>query len=179
MATKKQTQANKKNALRSSGPKSSDGKQQSSINAQTHGLNQQMQALTNPEIIILQALFETDGLSADEALELAEAHSARSRVRVARHQAWSAVYHSHKMDPKIFGALYDASAEEIAKLDKEFNGKFWHRTAKNCFLKPFSSEQDRSDRVTMAFLDKQRRLNRYDVKAVSTLSKLYKKAYKT
>ena len=32
-------------------------------------------------------------------------------------------------------------------------------------------------KVCLRFLDKQRRLNRYEVKAVSQLSKLYKRAY--
>lgn len=81
------------------------------------------------------------------------------------------------MKPDLFGSWSRASVTEVDTLDKEFDGKHWHGTEKNGFEHPFDDEQERSDQVTLSFLDRQRRLNRYDVKAVSTLSKLYKKIY--
>ena len=178
MTTNKQAQANKKNALRSSGPKSSDGKQQSSMNALSHGLNQNLYTLTEPEMSIVQRLFEADGLSADEALELAEAHSARARVRAARSQAWLKVFESTEMDPEYHGKMHDLSSDHLSDIDLDMGGRIWRNLLKHQLERPFEGEKDRNEQVTMAFLDKQRRLNRYEVKAVSTLSKLYRKAYK-
>ena len=135
MTTAKQLHANRKNAQHSSGPKTSEGKVQSSINARSHGLNQAFDLLVSPEITVLQTLFENDGLSEEVAFELAQAHCGKARVRRARAQAWS---------------------------DLET---------------PFEDDPDRSVQRALAILDRQRCLNRYDVKAVSTLSKLYKQAY--
>ena len=45
------------------------------------------------------------------------------------------------------------------------------------FEQPSESEQEQDEQAALRFLDKQRRLNRYEVKAVSQLSKLYKRAY--
>ena len=179
MATDKQHWANKANAKRSSGPRTEKGKQRSSINAVGHGLNQELNQLTQPEITHLQTLFAGDGLSADESLILAEAHCARARVRAARAEAWNSVFNSQEMDPDERGRFSEASPEFLAEMDETVGGKEWQTILPYFFLKPFSNEKERVDEVTITFLDKQRRLNRYDVKAVSTLSKLYKKAYKT
>jgi len=179
MATEKQKQANKSNAQQSSGPQSEQGKLRSSINAVSHGLNKSMTILIQPEVTVLQSLFEDDGLPSDQAIELAEAHSARARVRAARKQAWESILSSQEMDPDERGRFSEASPEFLAEMDQTVGGKEWQTILPYFFLKPFSNEKERVDEVTITFLDKQRRLNRYDVKAVSTLSKLYKKAYKT
>jgi len=178
MATEKQKQANKINAQQSSGPQSSQGKQRSSINAESHGLNKSMNTLIQPEVAVLQSLFEDDGLPSAQAIELAEAHSARARVRAARKQAWESIFSSKRMDPEERGLLSQASADFLADIDLELGGKFWRKVLIHQFERPFDDDNDRNQQITMKFLDKQRRLNRYDVKAVSTLSKLYKKAYK-
>jgi hypothetical protein len=177
MATDKQHRANRANAKRSSGPRTENGKQRSSINAVGHGLNQDLNLLTQPEITQLQNLFEADGLTADESLTLAQAHCARARVRAARNQAWAVVFNNEEITSGERGELYDASPEYLARLDSALGGKYWRKIMKHKFEKPFSNMQDRVEQITLQSLDKQRRLNRYDVKAVSTLSKLYKKAY--
>ena len=177
MTTAKQLHANRKNAQHSSGPKTSEGKVQSSINARSHGLNQAFDLLVSPEITVLQTLFVIDGLSEEAAFELAQAHCGKARVRLARSQVWESVYTSSEMSPDERGRFSDASEEFLAEMDEEVGGKEWRAILPHFFLKPFANEKERFDEVTLTFLDKQRRLNRYDVKAVSTLSKLYKQAY--
>lgn len=179
MATDKQIKANRTNAKRSSGPRSEQGKQRSATNAVAHGLNQAFTTLTNPEITTLQTLFVNDGLSEETAFELAQAHCVKARVRAARSQSWQGVYTSTEIASVERGELYDASPEYLARLDSVLGGKYWRKIMKHKFEKPFTDDNDRNEQVTLTFLDKQRRLNRYDVNAVATLSKLYKKAYST
>lgn len=178
MTTAKQLRANRINAKHSSGPKTSEGKIQSSVNARSHGLNQAFDTLLNPEMNVLQILFENDGLSTEEASELVQAHCAKARLRAARSQAWLSASKSSEIASGERGELYGASPEYLALLDSALGGKYWRKIMKHKFEKPFSNMQDRIEQITLQSLDKQRRLNRYDVKAVSTLSKLYKKAYK-
>ena len=177
MATDKQERANRENARHSSGPRSQLGKQRSSFNAIAHGLNQQT-LLTTDDAALLKRLFEADGFSPELSLELAEAHCARARVKQARYQAWLYVFESLEMDPEKRGVLYGASEEFLAEQDEIMGSQKWRKLLSFHFEKPFENAADRNTHVTMDFLNKQRRLNRYDVKAVSHLSKLYKKAYK-
>lgn len=176
MATDHQKRANQLNAKRSTGPKSSQGKGRSSKNAIKHGLNATLDSLS-PETQSLQALFIEDGLSQDEALQLAEAHIARARVRKARQQAWLDVYNSADLDPDDRGTYYWMSEEHRRDMDLTFGGKYWRALATNALSKPFVDQNDRNEQVTLEFLEQQRRLNRYDVRAVSQLTKRYKRAY--
>ena len=173
----KQTKANRANAKHSSGPKSAKGKQRASLNAVAHGLNQRIDHLIFPEVSLLQTLFEDDGIATDEALALAEMHVTRARVRAARQQAWQATYGDAEVDPKQRGGLYNAPPELLAAVNQQMGGSDWQRFLPFLFEKPFESEQEQDEQAALRFLDKQRRLNRYEVKAVSQLSKLYKRAY--
>jgi len=56
-------------------------------------------------------------------------------------------------------------------------GGEWQSFLPFLFEKSFESDQEQDEQAALRFLDKQRRLNRYEVKAVSQLSKLYKRAY--
>jgi len=173
----KQAKANRANAKHSTGPKSTEGKQRASLNALAHGLNQRIDHLIYPEASLLQALFENDGVATDEALALAEAHVTRARVRAARQQAWQAIYDDSQVDSKQRGSLYDASPELLAAVNQQMGGRDWQRFLPFLFEKPFESGREQDEQAALRFLDKLRRLNRYEVKAVSQLSKLYKRAY--
>jgi hypothetical protein len=173
----KQVKANRANAKHSTGPKSTEGKQRSSLNALAHGLNQRIDHLICPEASLLQALFENDGIAADEALALAEAHVTRARVRAARQQAWQTIYGDAEVDLKQQGSLYNASPELLAAVNQQMGGSDCQHFLPFLFEKPFESGREQGDQAALRFLDKQRRLNRYEVKAVSQLSKFYKRAY--
>jgi hypothetical protein len=173
----KQAKANRANAKHSTGPKSAEGKQRASLNALAHGLNQRIDHLICPEVSLLQALFEDDGIAADEALALAEAHATRARVRAARQQAWQTIYGDVGIDSKQRGSLYNAPPELLTAVNQQMGGSDWQHYLPFLFEKPFESGQEQDEQAALRFLDKQRRLNRYEVKAVSLLSKLYKRAY--
>jgi len=173
----KQTKANRINAKHSTGPKSTEGKQRASLNALAHGLNQRIDHLICPEASLLQTLFENDGIATVEALALAEAHVTRARVRAARQHAWRAIYGDAEIDPKQRGSLTNASPELLAAVNQQMGGRDWQHFLPFLFEKPFESGGEQDDQAALRFLDKQRRLNRYEVKAVSQLSKLYKRAY--
>ncbi len=173
----KQAKANQANAKHSTGPKSTEGKQRASLNALAHGLNQRIDHLICPEVSLLQTLFEDDGIATDEALALAEAHVTRARVRAARQQAWRAIYGDVEIDPKQRRGLYNAPLKLLTTVNQQMGGSDGQRFLPFLFEKPFESEQEQDEQAALRFLDKQRRLNRYEVKAVSQLSKLYKRAY--
>jgi len=118
----KQKKANRANAKHSTGPKSTEGKKRASLNALAHGLNQRIDHIICPEVSLLQALFEADGIAIDEALALAEAHVTRARVRAARQHAWQAIYGDAEIDPKQRGSLSNASPELLAAVNQQMGG---------------------------------------------------------
>jgi len=87
------------------------------------------------------------------------------------------IYGDVEIDSKQQGSLYNASPELLAAVNQQMGGRDGQRFLPFLFEKPLESEQVQDDQAALRFLDKQRRLNRYEVKAVSQLSKLYKSAY--
>ena len=73
MTSSKQRAANKLNALKSSGPKSGDGKRRSSANATKHALSLPVnEHFFAKEIILIAALVRADCDSDSQAMELAK-----------------------------------------------------------------------------------------------------------
>ena len=65
-------QANRRNALKSTGPRSRRGKQSSSLNALRHGLSGGFDLrLNDPDVSAISALIERDGVEPQQATELA------------------------------------------------------------------------------------------------------------
>jgi hypothetical protein len=65
-------QANRRNALKSTGPRSRRGKQSSSLNALRHGLSGGADLrLNDPDVSAISALIELDGVDLQQATELA------------------------------------------------------------------------------------------------------------
>ena len=65
-------QANRRNALKSTGPRSRRGKQSSSLNALRHGLSGGFDLrLNDPDVSAISALIELDGVEPQQATELA------------------------------------------------------------------------------------------------------------
>lgn len=94
MATDKQIAANRRNAQKSTGPKTLNGRATSSRNAFRHGLTRPLTEdptiLTEAYLLAATIAVDEPGLqSNDAALEIALTHLAIRRVRAARNQALS------------------------------------------------------------------------------------------
>jgi hypothetical protein len=71
-ASPQKRQANRRNALKSTGPRSRRGKQSSSLNALRHGLSGGADLrLNDPDVSAISALIELDGVQPQQATELA------------------------------------------------------------------------------------------------------------
>ena len=71
-ASPQKRQANRRNALKSTGPRSRRGKQSSSLNALRHGLSGGADLrLNDPDVSAIAALIELDGVEPQQATELA------------------------------------------------------------------------------------------------------------
>jgi hypothetical protein len=71
-ASPQKRQANRRNALKSTGPRSRRGKQSSSLNALRHGLSGGADLrLNDPDVSSISALIELDGVEPRQATELA------------------------------------------------------------------------------------------------------------
>ena len=71
-ASPQKRQANRRNALKSTGPRSRRGKQSSSLNALRHGLSGGADLrLNDPNVSMISALIELDGVDPQQATELA------------------------------------------------------------------------------------------------------------
>ncbi|GEM_PF-2243771 len=94
MTSAKRKAANQRNAQRSSGPRTDEGKRRSSANATRHGLTTSIEtSLWAAHLQSLQALLESDGLNPQEARDLAlcilnyerNVHSQRKLHHALRH----------------------------------------------------------------------------------------------
>ena len=71
-ASPQKRQANRRNALKSTGPRSRGGKQSSSLNALRHGLSVGADLrLNDPDVSAISALIELDGVELQQATDLA------------------------------------------------------------------------------------------------------------
>jgi hypothetical protein len=71
-ASPQKRQANRRNALKSTGPRSRRGKQSSSLNALRHGLSGGADLrLNDPDVSAISGLIELDGVEPQQATELA------------------------------------------------------------------------------------------------------------
>ena len=81
--SQKQSQANKRNAQQSTGPRTQSGKRASSQNALKHGLNQALDPLADPRFARWVAAFVNEGFQKEQADKVAEALLSQRRVMQA------------------------------------------------------------------------------------------------
>ena len=125
MATPAQIEANRRNARKSTGPKTAAGKAASSRNALTHGLTA---AIADEEVRayyeIIREMMPLEGRGIDaaraevRALELATAEARLARARLAEVQALSKGDSAARLLPEI--DMVDDSVAEDAALWKQF-----------------------------------------------------------
>jgi hypothetical protein len=117
MATAAQIAANQRNALKSTGPKTREGKQMSSVNARRHGLHSVLPAkdvLAAYEIITGKMAANLTQISS-AALRLAMAEAQLARVRESE-RALLARGDDELRDVRIFDMIDDVLMDEYAEL---------------------------------------------------------------
>lgn len=179
MTSLRQINANRRNAMRSTGPKSAVGKAQTGLNAKVHGLSSPS-TLSADDVQAIKSLAQVfvDGTPGDVekgnapmmvlAYRAAEQQIMMRRVRDARHKAWELAktskellergemygYEHFLVDPEV-----DADTKSIVRLLK--------RIAPQLFEAPCESEVER-DMIALELVSKQlKKLVRYERQAAN------------
>ena len=100
-------QANRRNALKSTGPRSRRGKQNSSLNALRHGLSGGADLrLNDPDVSAISALIERDGVEPQQATELA--------IKIIDYEK-NLAYQRQLMDGSILQSLPEPDIQALLK----------------------------------------------------------------
>ena len=115
MTSPKQQAANRRNAQRSTGPKSESGRRSAAINALKHGLSSPIESTVwGSRVIELEALLQSEGLVAAETRELA-----RRVVEYERNLAYQRQRFQDLLDNKPMGPVVSESAQRRLDLEAE------------------------------------------------------------
>ena len=164
--SQKQSQANKRNAQQSTGPRTQSGKRASSQNALKHGLNQALDPLSDSRFAQWVAAFVNEGFEKDQAVVAAEALLSHRRVMQA------------------FEASYIEVPDPMALMSDEFIDEFLSEQALAAFMTVnkrerktliiiLSPKANRGSEVTHR-VRRLAKLNRYLQKSAAQLSKALK-----
>ena len=178
MTSPRQRAANARNARKSRGPSTSKGKATSSRNAIKHGLNQKIDPLTHPAVAVITELYTQEGVDLEAARQLALAHVERERVRRARVTNWQSAYFMREISGENRGRLHNTQSDFVSEMDKRLGGTGkLQKLLPHMFSAPYESESERDTDVASRVLQRQSTLNRYEVRAVSQLSKAARAAF--
>ena len=164
--SQKQNQANKRNALKSTGPRTKSGKNASSQNALRHGLNQSFEPILDLRFAELVTAFINDGFGQEHANRVAEALL------------------SHRRSMEAFQASYEKEPDPMALMIDEVIDEFISEQALSAFMTISKRERQTlinilSPKANRGSVVTQRvrrlaRLNRYIQKSAVQLSKSLK-----
>jgi len=164
--SQKQSQANKRNAQQSTGPRTQSGKGASSQNALKHGLNQALDPLADPRFSQWVAAFVKEGFEKDQADMAAEALLSHRRVM----QAFEA---SYLEEPDSMALM----SEEVIDvfLSEQALAAFMtvNKRERKTLINLLSPKANRGSEVTQR-IRRLAKLNRYLQKSAAQLSKVLK-----
>ena len=124
-ASPQKRQANRRNALKSTGPRSRRGKQSSSLNALRHGLSGGADLrLNDPDVSAISALIELDGVEPQQATELAIKIIDYEKNLAYQRQLLDGSALQSLPEPDIQALLKGSFGREIEMLDDLVEGEF-------------------------------------------------------
>lgn len=174
MTSIKKIEANRRNARKSTGPRSKLGKVKSSSNAIRHKLTMEMELTEAQENLVInikdKLLLDVDSCGQLEpyahvvALALVEL----SRVREAQAAVWD--FASRSYSGKFHGALYKYSGCLASELSEEIE-EFYMRFIPEAFEKPIDSADKKNCAIASLAIEKLVKLHRYERKAVNRRNK--------
>jgi len=164
--SQKQSQANKRNAQQSTGPRTQSGKRASSQNALKHGLNQALDPLADPRFAQWVAAFVNEGFEKDQAVVAAEALLSHRRVM----QAFEA---SYLEEPDPMALMTDDVIDEF--LSEQALAAFItvNKRERKTLINILSPKANRGSEVTQR-VRRLAKFNRYLQKSAAQLSKALK-----
>ncbi len=174
MSNSRKAASNRRNALRSTGPKTKGGKDRSSLNAIRHGLSARPLAdeATQDRIANLAKLFalglEDDKATSAFAEEAAEAQVILERVRHLRSLVWEeAVRNSAKNDRGAYPGRYALLEEQKPKeeFDIEFQGS--RKTSPYSIVPSFAPDVERDVAISEQATEELSKYIRYERQAAN------------
>ena len=164
--SQKQSQANKRNAQASTGPRTQSGKGASSQNALKHGLNQALDPLSDPRFPHWVAAFVNEGFDRDHASKAAEALLSHRRVM----QAFEG---SYLEGPDPMALMSDEVIDEF--LSEQALAAFMtvNKRERKTLINILSPKVNRGSEVTQR-IRRLAKLNRYLQKSAAQLLKALK-----
>jgi hypothetical protein len=124
-ASPQKRQANRRNALKSTGPRSRRGKQSSSLNALGHGLSGGADLrLNDPDVSAIASLIQLDGVEPQQATELAIKIINYEKNLAYQRQLLDGSALQSLPEPNIQALLKVSFGREIEMLDDLVEGEF-------------------------------------------------------
>jgi hypothetical protein len=175
MASERQIAANRKNAIKSTGPKTRAGKQRAAGNAYRHGLSIQTDHGEDPEALV-SLVWRIAGNTTDQNLLHFARIAARARLELVRIRQVK-----YDMIGRMvqFGALEPAALRRV-RADAARYYEWWVRQPLKelrKLLKPSDyldeepSDADRDAEALRQLLPKLRKLDRYEARAYATMDR--------
>src|SRR5205814_10559558 len=176
MASQRQIAANRKNALRSTGPRTTTGKQRASGNAYRHGLSipsDEEETSESLESLVRRiASNSTDQDLLRFARIAARAHMDLIRIRQIKRDMIGRIVQFEALDPAGLRRQLAAEARYLSWLFR----KPLKKLKPVDWLPPEPSEAERDANATQQLLPKIRKLNRYEARAYATMDRALRRA---